>query len=211
MLRGVRSAGWLRSSFCSETVIPGSTWATAFCRACFTSSLLLWPTSRKMRLEAKSTTASSTASSAAAAVSILAAQAAQSKPSRWYTRRMCSTSIAFLNVLIPLVENGFDVIVVQGVVHYPSFPAKPHQFSLLQHPQLVGNGRLGQPQQVGQVAHAHFRLEEGVEDADPCGIAKDFKEFSELKEVFFRGHALAHPFHHIFMDHGHIAGEVFLA
>ena len=49
-------------------------------------------------------------------------------------------------------------------------PAEFDQLAAPQDPQLVGDGGLGQSQQISDVAHAQLGPEQGVEDLDPGGL-----------------------------------------
>ena len=56
------------------------------------------------------------------------------------------------DVLQPLVDDGLDVVVRQGVEHGLALPPGLHQPDVFQCPELVGDGGLGEPQQCRDVA-----------------------------------------------------------
>ena len=63
-------------------------------------------------------------------------------------------------------------LVVERVEHHPSIAARADEPLALQQPQLVRHGRLGQPEDGRQVAHAQFAVRQRVENADARGVAE---------------------------------------
>ena len=60
-------------------------------------------------------------------------------------------------------------------------------------------GRLGQPQQLGNVAHAQFRLKQGIQDLDPGGVAEYLEQFRQVIQVLIAGHLGQHLLHRLLM------------
>ena len=63
-------------------------------------------------------------------------------------------------VIVQCVENGF------------AFPPEAHKLGVLEHPQLVADGRLAQLHGVRNILHAKFAVVQGVQNFDAGGIAK---------------------------------------
>ena len=84
------------------------------------------------------------------------------------------------------------MVVGQGVEHGLPLPAGLDQADVFQRPELVRDGGLGHPQQGGDVAHAHLRGEEGVQDADPSGVPKDPEQLRQVIEGILVRQGLGH-------------------
>ena len=89
-------------------------------------------------------------------------------------------------MLQTLVNDGFHMVVRQGVKHGFPLPAGGDQTGVFQSPQLVGDGGLGQSQQISDVAHAQLGPEQGVEDLDPGGIPEDLEQVGQVAEHLIR-------------------------
>ena len=100
-------------------------------------------------------------------------------------------------MLQPLVDDGLDVVVRQGVEHGLALPAGLHQPDVFQGPELVGDGRLGEAQQRRDVADAHLRLEEHVQDADPGGVPEDAEQLRQVVEGVLPRQLPPDLFHHV--------------
>lgn len=81
----------------------------------------------------------------------------------------------FLHVLEPLLEETDDVVVVGDVVDVPAGAARLHEPHAAQQTQLMGDGGLGESEQLREVAHRHFGAGEGVEDPYARGVAEDLE------------------------------------
>lgn len=88
----------------------------------------------------------------------------------------------------------------QGVEDGFAFPAAFDQLALLQTPQLVGDGRLAHAQQLRDIAHAHFRLKQDIQDPDAGGVAKDLEQLSQVVQDVLVGHLLVDLFYDILVD-----------
>ena len=69
----------------------------------------------------------------------------------------------------------------------------------------MGDGGLGESQQHGDVADAHLRLKQHVEDTDAGGIAEDAKQLRQVVEGVLAGHLLLHFFHDVLMGVNEVA------
>ena len=78
-------------------------------------------------------------------------------------------------MLEPLIEEADDVVVVGDVVDVAAGAARLHEPHATQQSQLMGDGGLGEPEEVGEVADRHLGPGEGVEDPDPRGVAEDLE------------------------------------
>ena len=80
------------------------------------------------------------------------------------------------------------MVIVQRVVDGLAIPAEPHQLGVLQHPQLVADGGLAQPDLGGNVLDAQLLVVEGVEDLDPGRIAEHTEQVRQLVQDLIVGH-----------------------
>lgn len=89
-----------------------------------------------------------------------------------------------------LFEQVDDVVVIEAVIDGPSLPTVLDQTHRPQDLQLVGDGRLGDPQGGGEVVDAELLLGEEVEQLDPGEIAKDLEGVGNLTVDLLIGHPL---------------------
>ena len=80
------------------------------------------------------------------------------------------------------------MVVVQRVVDGLAIPAEPHQLGVLQHPQLVADGGLAQPDLGVNVLYAQLLVVEGLEDLVPGRIAEPSEQFRQLLQDLIVGH-----------------------
>ena len=83
-------------------------------------------------------------------------------------------------MLEALFEERDDVVIVGDVVDVPAVAARLDQPHAAQQPELMGDGRLGEAEQLGEVADRHLGAGERVEDADARGIAEDLERFGQV-------------------------------
>ena len=93
---------------------------------------------------------------------------------------------SLFHVFHPLADDAADVLVGQGIIEGLAIPAEFDQLAAPQDPQLVGDGGLGQSQQISDVAHARLGPEQGVEDLDPGGIPEDLEQVGLVAEHLIR-------------------------
>ena len=72
------------------------------------------------------------------------------------------------------------MVVVQRVVDGLAIPAEPHQLGVLQHPQLVADGGLAQPDLGGNVLDAQLLDVEGVEDLEQGRLTEPMEQVRQL-------------------------------
>ena len=70
----------------------------------------------------------------------------------------------------------------QGIKDRLALPAVFDQLALLEGPELVGYGRLGHVEELGDVTYAHLGLKQDVQNFDAGGVAKNFKELGQIVE-----------------------------
>jgi hypothetical protein len=80
-----------------------------------------------------------------------------------------------LHVLEPLLEETDDVVVVGNVVDVPANAARFHEPHAAEQMQLMGNGGLGESEELREVAHRHLGAGESVEDSHTRGVAEDLE------------------------------------
>ena len=71
-------------------------------------------------------------------------------------------------VVVQCVENGF------------ALPPEAHKLGVLEHPQLVADGRLAQLHGVRDILHAKFAVVQGVQDLDAGGIAEHAEQVCQF-------------------------------
>ena len=86
---------------------------------------------------------------------------------------------SFLDVLEPLLEEADDVVVVGDVVDVPAGAARLHEPHAAQQTQLMGDGGLGESEELREVAHRHLGAGEGVEDPHARSVAEDLEGLGE--------------------------------
>ena len=72
-----------------------------------------------------------------------------------------------------------DMVVVEGVEGHATRSARAHQSGSPQQPKLMGHRRLRHSDQVGQVAHTSLAMSQGVDEADPGGVAEQLEHFGD--------------------------------
>ena len=78
-------------------------------------------------------------------------------------------------MLEPLLEQADNVVVVGDVVDVAADAARLHEPHAAQQAQLMGDGGLGESEELREVAHRHLGPGEGVEDAHARGVAEDLE------------------------------------
>ena len=81
----------------------------------------------------------------------------------------------FLHVLEALLEEADDVVIVRDVVDVLAGAARLHEPHAAQQAELVGDGGLAEPEQLGEVADRHLGPGQGVEDAHAGGVPEDLE------------------------------------
>ena len=84
-------------------------------------------------------------------------------------------------------DDRLDVFISQGIINDFPLPAGFDEPGLLQDPQLVGYRGLGGAECSGDVADAHFIVDQQRKDADAGGIAevleKNLKAYAILHDI----------------------------
>src|ERR1044072_2994067 len=86
-----------------------------------------------------------------------------------------SSGPRFFDVRRCLFQQFKDVLVVNGVVDKASRAAWTNHTHAAKEPQLMRHSRLADADKRCDVAHAQLAARERVENANPCGIAKNPK------------------------------------
>ena len=92
------------------------------------------------------------------------------------------------------------MIVGQGVENGLAVLPGLDQPVCLEDAQLVGDGGLGQAQQLGDVAHAQLRFEQGVQDLDAGGVAEDLEQLGQIVQLLVVGHFPEHLLHGLLVN-----------
>ena len=75
----------------------------------------------------------------------------------------------------------------------------------------MGDGGLGHAQQLGDIAHAHLRFKEHIQDLDAGGVPEDLEQLRQVEEGLLGGHLPVYPVHNLLVDKQEIApGGAFL-
>lgn len=74
------------------------------------------------------------------------------------------------------------MVVVEGVENLFAGAARPHEAHVAEHAQLVRHRRFGEPEQVGDVAHAQLSARQRVEDPDTRRVAEHLEGFGERRD-----------------------------
>ena len=87
-------------------------------------------------------------------------------------------------MLNALVDDGFYVVIRQGIKNGLPFPPGLYQPGIFQGTELVGNGGLGHTQELGNIAHAHLRFKQRIQNAHARRIPEDFEQLkSTIREI----------------------------
>jgi hypothetical protein len=78
-----------------------------------------------------------------------------------------------------LLEEIENVLIVERVVDAPAFAARTDDAHTAHQPKLMRNRRLANPDVVGNLVDAELPGRQGVDDADPRGIAEDAERIGE--------------------------------
>jgi hypothetical protein len=92
-----------------------------------------------------------------------------------------------------LREKRCHVVIVQGIIHNLTVFTIFDQLGLSKRPQLVGNSGFGHTQQSGNIANAHFGVNQGANYPYPGGIAEYLEQFRQIQEGFLVRHDLSDP------------------
>ena len=84
-------------------------------------------------------------------------------------------------VVVQCVENGF------------ALPPEAHKLGVLEHPQLVADGRLAQLHGVRDILHAKFAVVQGVQNFDAGGIAEHAEQVCQFVQ-----HLIVRHLHRLF-------------
>ena len=79
-----------------------------------------------------------------------------------------------------LINDGFHMVICQGIEHGFSFPPTFHQAGVLQGSELVRNRGLGHTQQLSDIADAHLCFKQDVQNSDAGGIAENSEQFAQV-------------------------------
>ena len=82
-------------------------------------------------------------------------------------------------------DDGLDMVVGQCVISLTPLPAAANQLCLLQKPKLMRNRGDTHPQILADIRNAQLLLKQGIQNADPRGIAEHLKKLSHLKQSLF--------------------------
>ena len=86
---------------------------------------------------------------------------------------------SFFDVLQPLFEQAHDVVVVQCVEDLPAVAAGAHEAHAAQEPELMRDGGLRQPEDVGEILYTQLGPGERVENADAGRVAEHLERLGE--------------------------------
>jgi len=89
-------------------------------------------------------------------------------------------------VLDDLVEQREQQRFANGVVRELAVHSALHQPKATHAAELVGDGGVAQPEQVGEIAHTQCLLTEGAENADPCGMCEHMEQLRDVLGDFLR-------------------------
>lgn len=106
-------------------------------------------------------------------------------------------------------KKGLDMNGVERVIGDFSILSIFDQIEISQHPELVGNGRLGFPEQAGQVADAQLILGQGIKDLRPGRVSEDLERLGQFLDDPVRLHDLPDSIDLLLVDGKNLAG-VFL-
>ena len=90
------------------------------------------------------------------------------------------------------LQNGFHMIVRQGIQDIFPLPAEFDELHLLQNPKLVGNGALGQRHLIGNVRHAQLLHRQQRQDMHPGTVREALEQLRDIVQGLFVGNRL-HP------------------
>ena len=103
-------------------------------------------------------------------------------------------------MLKALGDDRADMIVGQEIVNGFALAAVADQVGVLQDAQLMGDRRLGHPQQFRDRTHAHLRFKQGVEDLDPGGVGENLEQVAQIAEQLVGGQLRPDPEQKLFMQ-----------
>ena len=84
------------------------------------------------------------------------------------------------------------MLIVQRIKNGLPLPAAANEPCLLQDAQLVGDGGLGHVQEFCNVAHAHLRLEQHVQNAYPGGVPEHLEQLRKVVQPLLVRHLRLH-------------------
>ena len=99
------------------------------------------------------------------------------------------------------------MVVGQGIKDGFAFPAEFHQLGVFQNAQLVRNGGLAYPHQLGDVADAQLRFKQGVQNLDAGGVAEYLEQLGQVVQRLVGGHFAQHLVHSLLGDFGRGAAD----
>src|SRR5262245_52751020 len=138
-----------------------------------------------------STRTSRTPGSGQTAFSTAAAQAAQSMPP---TRSSITEASELLfDMLEPIAQQAFDVVVVEAVVDRLAFLAASDQAELAEDPQRMRHRGLAHGERGGQVADAELFASQRVDQPQTVRIPKRAERLGQKQDSLGRFHVLPRP------------------
>jgi hypothetical protein len=93
--------------------------------------------------------------------------------------------VSFKHMFKAHLQNGANMIVCQRVKKIFSFPPELDQMHLLEDPQLMGYGALGEGYRFGNVAYAKLLLQKQRQNLHSGGIAEGVEQLCDLLQRFF--------------------------
>ena len=98
--------------------------------------------------------------------------------------------LSFQYMLQAHLKNHLDVFVFERIEALFAFSANLDEILLPQYSELVGDGRLLHPDDVGDTADGELFFKQRAHDADAGGVAEHLEEVSKLKQRVGIGHIL---------------------
>lgn len=103
-------------------------------------------------------------------------------------------------MLKTLVDYRTDVIVRKGIYNGFSFSAEFDKLGLLEHSQLVGDGRKAHIEKLGNVANAHLRFKQNAENFKSCAVAENLEKLGKVENDVLIGHYFVDLFDNILVN-----------
>jgi hypothetical protein len=84
-------------------------------------------------------------------------------------------------VLEPLRKQADDVLIVEGIEDHLSGAAGTYHAQVTEEAELVGHGRLAEPEQAGNIADAQLGAGNRVEDTHASDVAEHLERLGERR------------------------------
>lgn len=77
------------------------------------------------------------------------------------------------------VQQGMDVLIVQGIVHHPAFLTRLDQPEGAQYPQVLGHGRFRYTDDTGNITDTEFLLDKAINNLGAVRVRQCRKRLGE--------------------------------